>query len=457
MRTAGCPSPPTRARSVISGAGGPGAAAGPRPRGTGRGALLIAVLVAAGPFAAGPIAHTPAHAQPAAPPVPAADPFYRYDGPLGSTPPGAVLRSRPAVFAAPGLSTPINSTQVLYRTTDQHNAPTSTVTTVLRPPIPGPPRLVSYHMAYDALGSQCDPSYTLTGQNDRGIALVEQAVIAGYLAAGYTVVVPDYEGPDLEWTVGREAGYAALDGIRAAEEILGLPESTPVAMVGYSGGSVPTQWAAEVAPAYAPELALVGAAAGGLPVDLAHNLPYVSGSAQWAGVIPALVVAYHRAYGLPLESFLSERGAQVVEAVDELCIAEFAADYPGLTDADMVRAPYGSLLDVPEVAAAVDDNIMGSAGTPAVPLLLGVGQVDPVGDTLMVTGDVEGLAHEYCGRGVSVTYTRYDGRDHGAAFARFEAQAAGFLADRFAGISPPGNCASIGPGNPLTPTPVSAG
>ncbi|MEU4315468.1 lipase family protein [Nocardia sp. NPDC024068] len=450
MRTAGHTPPPMRPHPVAPGAGGIGDRRRRLCGGTHR-ALLAAALLTTGL-----ITTAPTQAQPA-PPLPAADPFYRYEGPLDSTPPGTVLRSRPAVFAAPGLSTPINSTQVLYRTTDQQNAPTTTVTTVLRPPVPGPPRLVSYHMAYDALGSQCDPSYTLTGQGDRGIARVEQAVIAGYLAVGYTVVVPDYEGPDLEWTVGREAGYAALDGIRAAHRILELPDSTPVGMVGYSGGSVPTEWAAELAPAYAPELALVGAAAGGLPVDLAHNLPYVSGSARWAGVIPALVVAYHRAYDLPVGSFLSERGAQVVDAVDELCIAEFAGDYPGLTDADMVRAPYDSLLAVPEVAAAVDDNIMGTAGTPGIPLLLGVGQVDPTGDTLMVTGDVEGLAHQYCERGVAVTYARYDGRDHGAAFAPFEAQAAQFLTDRFAGVPPSSDCGSVGPGNPLAPAPVSAG
>jgi hypothetical protein len=357
-------------------------------------------------------------------------------------------------FRTPTLNTPITGSQVLYRTTDQQGDGAVTVATVLRPLVPGPTKIVSYHMAYDALGSQCDPSYTLSGGSSSTIAEAEQAVIAGYLAAGYTVVAPDYEGEELEWTIGRQSGYAALDGVRAAESFLQVPSSTPVALLGYSGGSVPTQWGAEIAPKYAPELNIVGAAAGGLPVDLAHNLPYISGGTQWAGVIPALIVAYQRTYDLDTTEFLSDHGLELTQQVDSECIANFASDYPGLTDADMVKAPYTSLLDVPQVVAAINDNIMGSQGTPRTKMFLAVGHADPIGDTIMVTGDVEGLAHEYCGRGVDVTYQEYDGLTHGEAFPPFEAQALYYLTERFAGLPTHSNCAHIGPGNSLAPTPI---
>ncbi|RRQ28410.1 lipase [Rhodococcus sp. Eu-32] len=386
-------------------------------------------------------------------PIPADDPFYSWDSSLDVAP-GSVLRSRPMTFATPTLTTPIRGEQVLYRTTDQQGDAVVTVATVLRPLVPGPTKIVSYHMAYDALGSQCDPSYTLSGGATSPIATAEQGVIAGYLAAGYTVVAPDYEGEELEWTIGRQSGYAALDGIRAAQSFLQVPSSTPVAMIGYSGGSVPTQWGAEVAPTYAPELNLVGIAAGGLPVDLAHNLPYVSGSAQWAGVIPALIVAYQRAYGLDTASFLSEYGAQVIDQVDQECIAQFADDYPTLTDASMVRAPYTSLLEVPEVVEAINDNIMGTAGTPRTPMFLAVGHADPIGDTIMITADVQALAHQYCTDGVDVQYAQYDGLTHGEAFLPFEAQGLQFLTERFAGSPTHSNCATIPVGNSLAPTPV---
>lgn len=425
-----------------------------RIRSISRRIAAIAALTALGVS----VATGTAFAQPSGPvapqPVPSADPFYDWGGTLDGSEPGAVLRTRPMAYGAANLPTPITSTQVLYRTTNQQNSPVTTVATVLRPLIPGPPKLISFHTAYDGLGSECDPSYTLSGHGNSRTATIEQAVITGYMAAGYTVVVPDYEGEYLEWTIGRQSAYAALDGIRAAESVLSLPSTTPVGLIGYSGGSVPTQWGAEVAPQYAPELNIVGAAAGGLPVDLAHNLPYVSGSKDWAGVIPALIVAYQRAYGIDTEAFLSDKGKQIVGAVQGNCINDFASDYPGLTDTEMLKPPYTSLLDVPEVVAAIDDNIMGSTGTPRVPILLGVGDSDGTGDSVMVTRDVEGLARDYCDRGVAVTYAQYTGLNHSDAFIPFQAQAAQFLTERFISAAPTSNCAVVGPGNDLAPTPI---
>ncbi|MGZ8176717.1 lipase family protein [Williamsia sp. SKLECPSW1] len=391
--------------------------------------VTMAALVGPGPAGAAP-----------ALPIPSADPFYAWSAPLAGTAPGTVLRTRPVAFAQGGVTAPVSSTQVLYRTTADDGSPSTTVTTVLRPVTAGPVRILSYHTAYDALGSQCDPSYTLRGAAPSRVATAEQAVIAGYLAAGFTVVVPDYEGQDLRWTVGRESAYGALDGVRAAERLLRVPASTPVGLIGYSGGSVPTQWGAELAPRYSPELNIVGAAAGGLPVAPGHNLSYVSGNPNWAGVIPALAVAYQRTYGLDLRSFLSPRGLQAAATVSDQCIGTFASEFGALTDADMVRPPYRSLLDVAAVRAAVARNTMGTAGTPRAPMLLGVGQSNARGDTVMLTADVAGLARTYCGRGARIVYERYAGSDHTAAFPRFEASAARYLADRFAGIPAPSTC-----------------
>lgn len=416
-------------------------------------AMAAISLLWAGSVTAAP----PAASQPSAPtlPTPSTDPFYSYADSLEGVDAGTVLRTRPVPYGYNNLTAPIRSTQVLYRTTDQRGLPTTTVATVLLPPAAGPTKLISYHMAYDALGSECDPSYTLTGTGGHSqTGTFEQAVITGYLAAGYTVVVPNYEGAGQQWTIGRQSGYAALDGIRAAEALLGLPASTPVGMAGYSGGSVPTQWGAEIAPTYAPELNIVGAAAGGLPVHLAHNLPYVSGSQSWAGVIPALIVAYQRAYGLDTAAFLSPTGVRITDEVAGLCINNFASKFPGLTDSEMVAPPYTSLLEVPSVVAAINDNIMGSTGTPRVPMLLAVGDVDGIGDGVMVTADVEGLARDYCDRGVPVTYAQFDRLSHAEAFIPFQGQTSAFFADRFAAAPPTGNCALVGPGNSLAPFPI---
>lgn len=394
---------------------------------------LIGIIVLALALTVGAVSLTPvAQAAPGS-----GDPFYGYGGVLANKKPGDILKSRQVSFVAEGIGMPVATSQLLYRSVGEQGQPISGVTTVLRPPVTGPTRIISFHMAYDGLGPACDPSSTLQGRSPSVAGRVEQAVMATYLARGYTIVVPDYEGQQSEWTIGRQSAQLALDSVRAAERFLGIPASTPVGMVGYSGGSVPTEFGAELAPSYAPELDIVGAAAGGLPVDLAHNLGYVSGTKDWAGVIPALVEVYRRTYDLPVQDFLSPRGLDLIKQVRGGCIASFAADYPGLTDRDMVRAPYTGLLQLQSVRTAIADNVMGTLGRPRVPILLGVGQSDATGDGVMITADVAGLAANYCRAGVHAQFARYNGDDHGKAFFPFQVDANKFLSAAFDGRAVP--------------------
>ena len=102
------------------------------------------------------------------PRLPSRDPFYRYHGSLSGIAPGTVLRTRSVTIAETGKPTPITATQVLYRTTGQLGQPTVTVATIIRPTTPPVvTKIVAYQTAYDALGSECDPSYTLRGWQSR--------------------------------------------------------------------------------------------------------------------------------------------------------------------------------------------------------------------------------------------------------------------------------------------------
>ena len=58
-------------------------------------------------------------------------------------------------------------------------------------------------------------------------------------------------------------------------------------MLGYSGGAIATEWAAELASTYAPDVnaRMIGAAMGGVLVDPAHNLHYIENTYFWAGVM----------------------------------------------------------------------------------------------------------------------------------------------------------------------------
>jgi hypothetical protein len=96
---------------------------------------------------------------------------------------------------------------------------------------------------------------------------------------------------------------------------------------------------------------------------------------------------------------------------------------------------------------------MGTAGTPQEPLLMGVGDTDGTGDGVMVYKDVEGLAHTYCQRGVSVQLNVYAGDDHTKAAVAFLPAATVFLMQRLGGTPVRNGCGSIPAGNALTPLP----
>jgi hypothetical protein len=419
---------------------------------------LLAVVGAAALFAGTTLTAAAPAAQAAGPVLPSQDPFYAYTGstPLSQIAPGTVLKKRSVSLELYGLTVPVSTEQLLYRTTGELGQPTVTVTTVVRPLLSllGT-KIVAYQTAYDALGSECDPSYTLRGGNNGDTTgQEEELAIAAYLIAGYVVTVPDYEGENLDWGAGQEAGYGTLDAIRATEHYLGASRSTAVGMVGYSGGAIATEWASEQAPAYAPGLHIIGAAAGGVPVDFAHNLSYINGDDDWSGIMPAILDSVGRAFDVNITPYLSAYGQQLTSAVEGECIASFASSYPGLTIQQLLLPQYSNPFQIPVLVNILNHLIMGSSGnTPAEPLLLGVGDSDGTGDGIMIDGDVEALAHQYCASGVPVTFDVYQGLPHADAAVPFEAHALTFLTGLFLGLPAPDGCASIGPGNSLAPLP----
>ena len=415
------------------------------------------IAIAVGVAALSMTAATVSRASAQSPILPSQDPFYTYSGstPLSQIAPGTVLSERSISVVIEGLTVPVSAEQLLYRTANEQGQPSVTVTTVVKPLLTIGTRIIAYQTAYDALGSECDPSYTLQGGDaSNTTAQAEAAVIATYAAAGFTVTVPDYEGENLDWGAGQESGYNTLDAIRATENYLRVSSSTKVGMLGYSGGSIATEWASELAPSYAPLLNIVGAASGGVPVDFAHNLTYVNGDQDWAGVIPAILVSVGRAFGVNISQYLSSYGEQVTSAVSGECIASFAASYPGLTVQQLLGPAYQNPFAIPALVTIMNKLIMGTGGTPAEPVLLGVGNADGTGDGIMIAGDVEALAHEYCQRGVAVTFDEYAGLQHTPAAVPFEADALTFLEGLMAGLPAPNGCASIGAGNSLAPLPT---
>lgn len=407
-------------------------------------------------------------------PTPEEDPFYAYGGstPLASIAPGTVLKTRTRLYHVVGIPLPVKAVQLLYRSTGQTGEPTVNVTSVLVPPIVfGTPKVVAYQSFYDSLNPVDEPSYAISGGLSLGGAIpnVEALLFGPELLAGNAVVVADTEGEKADFAAGPEYGINTLNSLRAAlaSPATGLAKAQKIGMIGYSGGAIATEWAAELAPAYAPDIdkRLVGAAFGGVLVDPAHNLHYVDGSSIWAGVIPMSVIGVSRAFQIDLTPYLNEYGLQIYNKLQKTSIAEVLGQYPGLTWAQMAKPEYQTPESVPLYVQVVNQLIMGTGGTPTTPLLISQGANGELegtpgnkpgigkGDGVMIAGDVRTLAREYCARGVKVKYDQYDLLAHIETAVPWLTTSMAWLNDRFAGKAAPQNCSGIAPGNPLTPIP----
>ncbi|MFC4913735.1 lipase family protein [Actinomadura gamaensis] len=341
---------------------------------------------------------------------------------------------------------------------------------MVRSPSGGGGKAVSYQSFYDSLDPEHGPSRAIAGNVSLGgaIANLESLILTPALLAGYDVVIPDTEGQTADFAAGPEYGTNTLDSIRAATRspATGLKRTTRFGLIGYSGGAIATGWAAALAKSYAPDVnkQLVGFAEGGVLVDPAHNLKYVSGSTVWAGIMPMAIVGVARAYGISFDRYLSDKGREVSRKLDRASIINVLAQYPGLTWQQLVKPAYADPDSIPEFVTAVNKVNIGSAPTPSIPGFIGQGNGGVVegtgnnipgigtGDGVMVAGDVRALARQYCATGnTSITYTQYEQLSHVGAPVPWAPAAIGWLNDRFAGKKAPSNCASIPPGNSLAP------
>ncbi|MCX4744599.1 lipase family protein [Kitasatospora sp. NBC_01287] len=400
------------------------------------------------------------------------DPFYTYSGsaPLSSFAPGSVLKTRTLQYHIEGIATPVTAIQLLYRTTDAQGRPAANVTSVVRSLTGSSAKAVSYQSFYDSLNPQDGPSRAIAGNVTLGgtIANFESAALSALLLQGDNLVIPDTEGQSADFAAGPEYAFNTLDSIRAAinSPSTGLNGGSKFGLMGYSGGSIATDWAAALAPSYAPDVNkdLVGFAEGGVLVDPAHNLNYVNGSLVWSGVIPMSIIGVSRSYGIDLTPYMNSYGVQIYNRLQNGSLLDALGHFPGLTWQQIAKPQYADPDSATAFVEAVNKINLGSAPSPTVPGYLAQGDggvlegtfADPAGigtgDGVMVAGDVRALANQYCAAGdSSITYDQYDLLSHVGAAAVWAPKAVSWLNDRFAGEPAPSDCGQIPAGNSLAP------
>ncbi|GAB2811303.1 lipase family protein [Streptomyces daliensis] len=358
------------------------------------------------------------------------DAFYTPPEPLPQGEPGDVIRSRPAKAGPPGAVALADAWQVMYLSTDAQGAPTAVTGTVLVPKAADPAQapVVGFAPGTHGPAFRCAPSRMIDGG-----AFYEQPALNDLLRSGYAVAVTDYEGyrpePRTTYVVGRSMGPALVDAVRAAQR---LPEArlsadAKVLFRGYSQGGGAAMWAAQTQPAYAPELNLVGVAAGGVPADLTQVALPLDGKSGFGVLAYALIGLDHAYPELKLDSYFNEAGRAAFAAMEEsACTVELLVDYAGKRTSDYLeRSPF---LDPPWLQRVAENKLGESSQGIHVPVF----QYHAAQDELVAYSQADRLHQRLCERGVPLTWKTYE-MGHLSLVYRGNADVLAFLKDRVAG------------------------
>jgi hypothetical protein len=332
---------------------------------------------------------------------PADDRFYRTPENLDEFPPGEVLDGRCVEVRALRRVIDVDAWQVKFRSTDVEGAASWGVATVMNPRrrSRGPVRpLLSYQCAIDALGANADPSYTLRHGDQ-----LELPFIALALRRGWAVVTTDFNGPQHAFCAYPLVARFVLDGIRAAIGFgpAGFDADTPIGLWGYSGGALATLFAVEEQATYAPELNIVGAAAGGAGVDITSSPQMFEDGNLLSGIPFGAVIGASRGFpDVDLHSVLTPQGRAMVAAAAEMTMEQLVASFPFVRWSDHLTVP--SVFEVPGMRAAFEQGRLGQA-TPMTPLHL----YHAVHDRYPAVADVDELVEKYRRQGIDVTYRRF--------------------------------------------------
>ncbi|MCM6773161.1 lipase family protein [Nocardia sp. CDC159] len=448
-------------------AGRKGAAISWRRRAGVAACLLVTVssgVLSGGSATAQPTGEIPIEPLPVAVLPPELDPFYRAPASdIAATPPGGILKARQITSSYFNvIPEQVDAWQVLYRTNDSHGRATATVTTLIRgrgAPPPAGRKLLSYQIQEDSTAAYCAPSYGLQqgsipyfsdflNQFESNIGIAEA------LSNGYAVSIPDHQGPNSAFAAAILEGQATLDGIRAAENFAPLQLSgkdTPVGLLGYSGGSVPSAWAAENARTYAPELNIAAIGIGGVVMA---DLPAVARNNNanlFAGLVAPALFGLSTEYP-DIKRVLDTKTDWLTRFVTTtkvgLCHTPYGTiDFPfwNLLGGYTGTEP-GGLLAEPAIVAAIEDTRLGK-NRPSVPLYVYHAQNDEI---IPIPG-TDRLVDWYCqDPGQSITYTREQIAEHLIGFFSWMAKSYNFVVDRLEGRPARQGCVVDSPTTTIT-------
>jgi len=338
-----------------------------------------------------------------------------------------------------GLNGNVTSKAIKYRSTTATGQATYMTGTLLVPKAAwtggGPRPIVGFAPGTQGLGDACAPSKSMANN-----LYYESGNVQALLDKGWAAAVVDYEKlgtpGDHTYVVKDAEAHALLDLVRASQRLpgSGVASNAPVAFWGYSQGGQSAAAAAELESTYAPELNVVGVAAGGIPADLGVVAQHLNTDGNfWFTFLAMAAVGLDSAYPeLDLESYLNQAGRDLLAQGRNACLADGLFLGSGKHIEDLTTT---NPLATPAWQARINQQKLGNVG-PKVPVLAYHGTLDEIIPYTQATA----LRDAWCAKGTKVKWVDFVFNDHILGEFTATTEVTTWLTARFTGQLPTPTC-----------------
>lgn len=362
--------------------------------------------------------------------------FYGWDGGLDK--PGKMLRQEPLGegFYADNASIAM---RILYSSTDgRFDRGVVEASGLLylpkgTPPAGGWPLVVWGHGTF-GIADVCAPSWKKPTPRDGSYT-------DEWVKRGFAVVAPDYQGLGTRgvhpYTQARPEGYSVLDAARAAISAYPGQIANRVILTGQSQGSGAVMSATVLAPAYAPDLKLLGTIATAFVQradDRSDVTRDVLGDDSVRYLVMRLLGGGFRVESPAPDELLTTKGTLLREAARTSCSRDLipVARENGITAHNAFKVEPERLARMPQSLAIARVKL-------SVPLFVGTG----LADSVIAPAGQYGAVVALCRLGDRVQWHTYDGVNHSATSNRALEDAVEFARTVLAGEPPQSNCATL--------------
>ncbi len=359
--------------------------------------------------------------------------FYDQPDQLPDGPLGTIVRSEEIDTITPDART----YRVMYVSTDLDGERRAVSGLIVVPTAPAPATgrdVVAFTHGTTGVDRGCAPSLI-----DDPTKVME--ALPELVAAGYVIAASDYQGLGTSsrhpYLVGQVEAMNALDSVRAARLLPQTDATGRFAVWGHSQGGHASLFTGQMSASYAPELELVGVAAGGPVPDLVELFEFNLTTPVGKILISMALQAWADVYDLDLDQVVTPSARDAVEQIAEICVTDLRQILTRFPDAAVLGVTFLRVppWEVEPWASVVRDNTPGDAPT-GVPMLLVQGDADTIVDPALT----QRFADERCAAGEMVEVLLLPGVDHISTGFEGAIDVTSWIGDRFAGLPAPSTC-----------------